>query len=498
MNLQAFFLLVPAVIAPYVILLFIKQRKRKLPPGPYRLPIIGNLHQLTDFNHRSLKLLSNKHGPLMFLQLGSVPAIVISSANTEKEIFKTHDLIFSGRPIFYTVKKLTYNCSNVSFCPYGDYWKEVKKIVTTELLSASKVQSFRAVREEEIELMVGSIERSSGPVNLSELTHCLTNSIVCRVAFGKKFERNGGDGSSRSFHRLRQEIQKVVVGVCVSDFFPWMEWLNKLSGFEARIQRHFAELDKVYDQIVEEHLDPKRPKSDRGDLVDVLLRFQNDPARSIAFTNNQIKQLLQDMLAAGTDSSEATLTCTMTELMRNPSVMKRAQDEVRRVVKGKKKVEEKDLSQLMYLKAVLKESFRVHPPAPLLVPRETLESCRIGDYEIPANARVFINAMAIAMDPKLWENPNEFRPERFLDSSIDFRGQHFELIPFGVGRRICPGMNFAVQLIELALANLLYRFDWFFPQNMTTEDLDLDLEEAPGITMHKKIPLHLMATSAIL
>ena len=173
--------------------------------------------------------------------------------------------------------------------------------------------------------------------------------------------------------------------------------------------------------------------------------------------------------------------------------MRRAQNEVRGVVKGKEVVEESDLSELVYVKLVVKEALRLHPPAPLLVPRETTEDCRVGEYEIPSGTRVLINAKAIATDPEYWEHPFEFRPERFLNCSIDFKGQNFELIPFGVGRRACPGINFAIPLIELALASLLYSFDWELPPGMRIEDFDM--EEAPGITMHKKTLLFLMATA---
>lgn len=200
---------------------------------------------------------------------------------------------------------------------------------------------------------------------------------------------------------------------------------------------------------------------------------------------------MQDMFLAGTDTSSTILVWIMAELIRNPSVMLRAQDEVREAVKGKAKVEESDLPKLMYLKLVVKEGFRLHPPVPLLVPRETTESCRIEGYHIPAKTRVFVNVRSIGRDQKHWKNPNEFQPERFLDSSIDFRGKHFELLPFGAGRRGCPGINFAVQMIELALANLLHRFDWELPPGVRREDLDM--EEAFGLTMHKKLPLCLLA-----
>uniref|UniRef100_A0A2P2JDS3 Uncharacterized protein MANES_14G058100 n=1 Tax=Rhizophora mucronata TaxID=61149 RepID=A0A2P2JDS3_RHIMU len=194
------------------------------------------------------------------------------------------------------------------------------------------------------------------------------------------------------------------------------------------------------------------------------------------------------MFIAGTDTSAATLIWTMSELSRNPMVMKRAEEEVRKIAQGKDKVEESDVSKLVYLKSVVKEALRLHPPAQLLLPRETTDDCEIRGYTIPTKTRVFVDAKQISHDPNSWENPLEFRPERFLDSPIDFRGQHFEFIPFGIGRRGCPGTNFAIQLVELALANLLHSFQWKLPPGVSAEDVDM--EEALGL---KKSPLFLVA-----
>ncbi|KAM5571869.1 cytochrome P450 71A9 [Rosa sericea] len=342
-----------------------------------------------------------------------------------REVFKTHDLIFSGRPDFlYVAKRLSYD-SSVSFSPIGKYCREVRKIVILELLSAKRIQMFRSVRDEE-----------------------------CRAA---------------RILELLEEAMNLLGGFCISDFLPWMGWLNKFNGLEKRVDKCFKGLDSFYDKVIEEHLDPKRPIPEHEDLVDVLLRVQKDPSQAIALTNDQIKGVITDIFIAGTDTSSATVVWTMAELIRNPLVMRKAQDEVRGVVKAKGKVEESDLSELMYLKLVIKER-----------------------YEIPAKTMVFILAKMIGRDPKCWENPNEFFPERFLDSSIDYKGNHFELLPFGAGRRGCPGMNFAMQLVELTLANLLYRFDWELPNGMKREDLNM--EEAAGITVQKKVPLCLAAT----
>ncbi|XP_050223180.1 cytochrome P450 71A9-like [Mercurialis annua] len=465
-------------------------RAKKLPPGPKRLPIIGNLHQLPNPIHKSLHHLAEKYGPLMYLQLGSIPTVIISSADMVRDIFRTHDTVFSGRPALYAGKKLSYNCSDIAFAPYNQQWKEMKKIASLEMLSTNRVQSFKTVREEEVSRMIESIANVSGPINLSELILLVSNRVVCRAAFGRNYEAeiNGG----RGLDYLLSEAQELLGGFCIADFFPWMEWFCKFNGLEARVEKTFRQLDELYDKIIEEHLDPDRPKSEHEDLVDVLLRLQRDDSRKVPLSNNSVKGALTDMFIAGTDTSAATIVWTMTELIRNHQVMKRAQEEVRGLVKGKTKVEESDIPGLGYLKAVLKESLRVHPPTPLMVPRETTQDCRVGGYDISAKTRVFINGSSIFMDPKNWENPTEFRRERFLNSSVDFIGPHFELTAFGVGRRRCPGMNFAVMVVELALANLLYHFDWGLPDGVGIDDMDM--EEAFGITMHKKSHLYLVAT----
>ncbi|OVA20565.1 Cytochrome P450 [Macleaya cordata] len=499
------FILLLVFITPLLVLFTQLRRKNnegsrgswRLPPGPNRLPLIGNLHQLGDLPHLSLQKLSYEYGPLMFLRLGLVPTLVVSSADMAKEIFRTHDLVFSGRPVLYAAKKLSYGCVAISVAPYGEYWREVKKITILEMLSAKRVRSFRAVREEEVAAVIDFVRKSSSssssvPINLSEMMLCLVNNVICRVTFGRKYE--GVSNGKSKFHGVLIETQDLLAGFSTADFFPWMGWIHKFDGLEARLEKNFRQLDDFYDKVIDEHLNSQRPNPELEDLVDVLLRIQKDPSQGTTLNRDQIKGILTDMFIAGSDTSSATIVWTMTELIRNPTVMKRAQEDVRRNVGNKEVVEESDLPKLSYLKLVIKEAMRLHPPAPLLVPRETTENCTIMGYDIPAKTRVFFNAKAIAKDPKYWENPEVFQPERFLDNNIEFKGHNFELIPFGAGRRACPGINFAVVLIELVLANLLHCFDWELPPGQKREEVDM--REASGITMHKKLPLCLVADIA--
>lgn len=200
--------------------------------------------------------------------------------------------------------------------------------------------------------------------------------------------------------------------------------------------------------------------------------------------------------AAGTDTTYTILEWTMTELIRHPHVMKKAQNEMREIIGSKTHISEDDLEKMRYLKAVIKESFRLHPPLPLLVPRESTEDVKVKGYDILAKTRLIFNAWAIERDPESWEEPEEFRPDRFLNSSKDFKGHDFELIPFGGGRRGCPGITFAVATIELALASLLYHFDWAVHGEASGQHLDVP--EASGISVRRKFPLVSVPTPRLL
>ncbi|KAJ4831994.1 hypothetical protein Tsubulata_017910 [Turnera subulata] len=198
----------------------------------------------------------------------------------------------------------------------------------------------------------------------------------------------------------------------------------------------------------------------------------------------------QDAFAAGSETSAVVVEWTISELLKNPRTMRKAQEEVRQVFHELGDVVETGLEKLKYLKLVIKETLRLHPPFPLLLPRECREPRQIIGYDIPAKAKLIVNAWAISRDPSYWIEPESFIPERFLESSIDYKGADFEYIPFGAGRRMCPGITFGMANVELQLAQLLYHFDWELPGGAKSEDLDMT--EKFGATVGRKNPLYVV------
>ncbi|KAG5053863.1 hypothetical protein JHK85_006373 [Glycine max] len=464
-----------------------------LPPGPKGLPIIGNLHQFdSSILYLQLWQLSKKYGPIFSLQLGLRPAIVVSSPKLAKEVLKNHDLEFSGRPKLLGQQKLSYNGSEIAFSPYNEYWRQIRKICVVHIFSSKRVSSFSSIRNCEVKQMIKKISghaSSSGVTNLNELLMSLSSTIMCRVAFGRRYEDEGSEKSR--FHVLLNELQAMMSTFFVSDYIPFTGWIDKLKGLHARLERNFKEFDKFYQEVIDEHMDPNRQQMEEHDMVDVLLQLKNDRSLSIDLTYDHIKGVLMDILVAGTDTTAATSVWAMTALIKNPRVMKKVQEEIRNVGGTKDFLDEDDVQKLSYFKAMIKETFRLYPPATLLVPRESNEECIIHGYRIPAKTILYVNAWVIHRDPESWKNPQEFIPERFLDSDVDFRGQDFQLIPFGTGRRSCPGLPMAVVILELVLANLLHSFDWELPQGMIKEDIDVQV--LPGLTQHKKNDLCLCA-----
>ncbi|XP_030492931.2 cytochrome P450 71A1 [Cannabis sativa] len=492
----------------FIIYLYIKPQKsdEKLsyPPSPPRLPIIGNLHQLGTHPHRSLRELSNKYGPLMLLRLGQVPTLVVSCGEIVREIIKKHDVVFSNRPITTAGKILLYDNKDVAFSPYGEYWRQVRKICVVELLSLKRVEQFKFVREEATALMVDRIRQICGktnvPLNLSEMLMETSTDIICRCVNGKSFSSsNGGEegGKGNRFGELSRRLLVQLMSFSFGDFFPCLAWIDSIRGFTASLKSTSKALDTFSNQVVEEHKAMMSLRSGdnigviKDNFVDILLRVQKDHKLEFELTQNDIKAIVQDMFLAGTETSSTTLEWLMTELMRHQKVMKKAQEEVRKIVGDKPKIDANDVNNMVYLKCVIKEVMRLHPPAPLLLARETTEKVELGGYHIPAKTQVFINAWAIHRDPKSWDRSEEFIPERFEnDQYIDFKlGQDSHFIPFGFGRRGCPGLAFGLSTVEYLSANLLHWFDWKFPNE---DDSSLDMSECYGLTVYKKVPLHLV------
>lgn len=347
------------------------------------------------------------------------------------------------------------------------------------------------------------IQRNNASVvNLSEMFAELTNDVTCRVAFGGKY--SGNQQSGVDFKKVLQEFDELLGMFNVGDFIPWLAWVNRFNGLNERVERVAKDFDLLLEEILteHEHLDDRLNRAGKygdgdsesqdKDLVDVLLEVQRENSAGFPLERDSIKGLILDVFAAGTDTTYAALEWAMAEILRNPGVMEELQKEIRGIAGHKDHVAEADLEEMKYLKAVIKESLRLHPPIPLLVPRESTQDIKINGYDIAARTCLMINAWAIQRDPLTWEEPEEFNPERFLNSATDFKGQDFDLIPFGGGRRICPAITFAMANIEIVLANLMHKFNWTLPAGVNGEMLDMS--ECAGLTIHKKSPLLAVAT----
>lgn len=474
--------------------------KKPSPPSPPKLPIIGNLHQLGTHIHRSLQSLAQTYGSLMLLHLGKVPVLVVSTAEAAREVLKTHDPVFSNKPHRKMFDILLYGSKDVASAPYGNYWRQTRSILVLHLLSAKKVQSFEAVREEEISIMMENIRKccaSLMPVDLTGLFCIVANDIVCRAALGRRYSGEGGSKLRGPINQMAELMGTPVLG----DYLPWLDWLGRVNGMYGRAERAAKKVDEFFDEVVDEHVSKGGHDGhgdgvndeDQNDLVDILLRIQKTNAMGFEIDRTTIKALILDMFGAGTETTSTILEWIMTELLRHPIVMQKLQGEVRNVVRDRTHISEEDLSNMHYLKAVIKETFRLHPPITILAPRESTQNTKVMGYDIAAGTQVMVNAWAIARDPSYWDQPEEFQPERFLNSSIDVKGHDFQLLPFGAGRRACPGLTFSMVVVELVIANLVHQFNWAIPKGVVG-DQTMDITETTGLSIHRKFPLIAIAS----
>ncbi|KAJ7559224.1 hypothetical protein O6H91_04G074900 [Diphasiastrum complanatum] len=486
LGLVLLFLLSKFIILP--------KKKLNLPPSPPAWPIIGHLHLLGKLPHRSLAQVAQKCGPLMFLRLGSVLTVVVSSAAMAREFLKTYDQIFASRPRTLAAKILLYNCKGVAFAEMGPYWRDMKKICQLELLTPKQMEVHKHIRLEEAYIMVKSIRdkicEGGEPVDVHSHVFALTRGVITRMVLNKTYFTSESKEALQFKEVLTESFHLHGVPI-LGDYIPYIgRWLD-IQGYEKRMKAAGKQMDAILDKIIQEHQDKQLDLS-KGhtplDFIDVLLSLRSKGDYGY-LSMDSIKGVALDMLAAGTETAAVTIEWALSEILLNPSVHRKCQQELDCVIGRERKVEEADLSQLKYLQAIVNETFRLHPTAPFLMPHESTQDVQIAGYDIPAKTRLLVNLRAIGTDPSIWERPLEFCPERFLNTKIDVRGHDFELMPFGTGRRGCPGLLLGLTVVQLGLAVLLQSFEW-----QLSPSQELDMSEVFGLTVPKSVPLHAIAT----
>ncbi|KAL1541844.1 unspecific monooxygenase [Salvia divinorum] len=384
----------------------------KAPPGPPRLPIIGNMLQLGRNPHKSLARLSKTYGPLMSLKLGNQLAAVVSPCVREGRAMNV------GEATFTTM-------TNLMFATLFSF-------ELVEYASADTASPRSEFREH-----VNAITRYIGVPN-------------------------------------------------VADFFPILAPLDP-QGIRRKLTYHLGSLLELVQGLIDERLQARTASSYRkkADFLETLLDISQGNEYDLSV--REIKHMLVDLIIAGSDTSAATSEWAMVELLLHPDKMAKLKAELMSVLGGKKILEESDIYRLPYLEATIKELLRHHPVAPLLSPHVAEQETEVGGYIIPKDTKIFVNFWAISRDPNIWKNPESFEPERFLDSEIDFRGQHYELIPFSSGRRNCPGMPLASRMLPCMIATMCHNFDWELEKG--AESKQLQREDVFGLALQKKIPL---------
>ncbi|MED6208800.1 hypothetical protein PIB30_048587 [Stylosanthes scabra] len=473
------------------------------------LPLIGHLHILFRAKGtplaRTFSSFDDKYGPIFQIRLGSCPAIVVSNKDAIKECFTTNDLALASRPKSSPEIHLHYSFAvGFAAAPYGPYWTKMRKLVMVELLSPRRIDSLRHVFESEIDHFIHDLMSYLGgaskvKVVMSEWLERLSFNIITRMIAGKSFNylKNVDDKEANRILKLIREFTHIVGEFVPSDLIPIIGWFPIEGQVLKNRKRIGKDMDKLVGSWVEEHqhmkieFDNNNETSEKQDLIDVMLSVIEDDPSSGLTRDNIIKANVTNLIIGGSDTTAISMTWILTMLLSNKHVLKRAQEEIDLHVSKNRKVEASDVKNLVYLQAILKETLRLYPPAPLSIPHEAREDFYIHGYYVPKGTRVFANVWKLHRDPSIWSEPEKFSPERFINGNGELNeDHHLEYLPFGLGRRACPGYTFATQVILMSLARFLQSFDL----DTAMDDEPVDIREGFGLTLPKLTPLTILLT----
>lgn len=472
-------------------------------------PILGHLQLLLGSQgpHRTLGALADTYGPLFTIKLGSRNALVLSNWEMAEECFTKIDLAISDRPTLETTQHMTYNGAMFFQAPYGPYLREIKKITNLEILSNHQVEKLQPYRVMVVRTSIKELynvwcrkeNNESSKYLMVEVKQWFTQlniDLVLPLLVGKRYFGSTSVIDKEEVEICVKAIKEMLrlMGVfTVGDALPFLKWFD-FGGHVKAMKKASKEMDKIIGDLLEEHqrkrsLSEKEVDGDHQDFMDVMLSLLDGTTIEGFDSDTVIKATILTLIAGGVDTTSVTLIWAMCLLLENPLVIEKAQEELDIQVGKERCVKESDIDKLVYLQAIVKETLRLCPPAPLSGPREFTENSNLGGYDVKKGTRLIMNLWKIHTDLKVWLEPLEFKPERFLTThkGVDVKGHHFELLPFGSGRRICPGISYGLQMVHLSLASFLHSFEI---SKASAEPIDMT--EAFGITNHKATPLEIL------
>ncbi|RCV18895.1 hypothetical protein SETIT_3G339800v2 [Setaria italica] len=458
----------------YLAILSRRRGSGRLPPGPRPLPIIGNALDLRGNLHHALARLARTHGPVMRLQLGPVPAVALSSRDAAREAFTRHDRRLTGRYTVDAVHALGWaDRSLVNMASSDPLWKLQRGILAAHVFSSRSLAAARGVRERKVRDLVAHLRARAGrEVDVGRALYGGMINLVSSTFFS--VDVVDVDATGESAHGMREHVENIadlMTKPNVSDLLPFLRRLD-LQGRRRAAAWHLGEIYRILDGIIERRLAENADGRHGDDFLQVLL----DLMSTGKIDRDTVKAIVFEIFFTGGDTITITVEWAMAELLRNPSTMARLRAEIAGALGGKETIEEPDVAGLPYLQAVFKESMRLHPVAPLLVPHKAVEDgVEVCGYAVPKGCTVFVNVWAIMRDTAVWDEPDRFMPERFLGKAaeVDYKGKEFEFFPFGYGRRQCPGMPMAERVVPHLLASLLHAFEWRLPEGMAAEQVDV-------------------------
>ncbi|XP_058069219.1 cytochrome P450 CYP82D47-like [Magnolia sinica] len=475
-----------------------KSKSNAVPEPPGAWPIIGHLHQLGRHEPlcRTFSAMADKYGPAFIVRLGMRPTLIISSWELAKDCFTTNDKIFMGRPSVEVGNHMSYNNAMFGLATPGPYWRDIRKLTIQELLSSRSLDSLKNVRAMEVDLMMKELYglwETNGKipvkVDMRDKFADVTFNAIAMMVIGKRYFGSLGVSDNEDARKFRVAMQNWfhLFGAFVpSDYFPFLKWWD-VKGYKKEMKMVFKDLDSPLTKWLAEKRSVKA-KDDKT-FINVLIPFVDNSQFPCHDADTVIKATLCTALLGGYDAVWIAITWTLSVLLNHKHVIKKAQDELDNYVGKDRNVDESDINNLVYLQAILKETLRLYPPAPMGAPHQASEDCYVGGYHVPAGTRLFTNVWKMHRDPRVWSDPDEFQPERFMTkhADVDPKGTHFEFLPFGSGRRMCPGVSMAFQILHLILARLLHGFDL-----RTPFDAPVDMSEKVGITVAKATPLEVL------